>query len=250
MISFVLAVSLSAPFYDQHASGWFWYEDPPMAQEEPKTSNAQEAEKPEVSSKYVLAKKSLEAFKKDLEDKKTLAIVNPTLDNVRDYMIQQKQMVYRSSKFQEAWQKVVLTTPELNYEREYPTAQYARHVQEDQDRQQRESKIKNLSQEFGLFYFFSSNCKYCQGFSPIVKAFSAKYGWDIMAISLDGGTSEYFEQVQRDNGMASALQIKAIPALVAFNAATGEMIPISYAMTSLDQLEQNIMTLVGSTRKD
>ena len=69
-----------------------------------------------------------------------------------------------------------------------------------------------------------------------------------MAISLDGSPSEVFDDSRPDNGIAHALAIKSVPALIAYNGETNDVIPISYAMTSLDQLENNIMALVGDAQ--
>jgi len=242
--SSIAAPIQARPFYSEHAQGWFWYHDPAPL---PSPSKELDDKSNIAIPKYAQATQALEAYKKDLSDKKNLALMNPTYENVSAYMQAQKEMIAKAEHFSNLWQKVVLTTPELNYERVYPTAQYARHAQEDMEHQQREARIKALSQTHGLFYFFKQSCQYCQTFAPIVRAFSEKYGWSVMAISLDGGSSTHFETVVPDNGIAAFLNIQAVPALVAFNAVTQEMIPISYALVSLDQLEQNLMTLIGGS---
>jgi conjugal transfer pilus assembly protein TraF len=78
--------------------------------------------------------------------------------------------------------------------------------------------------------------------------FAEKYNWNVLAISLDGSLSEVFSDSRPDNGIAQALAIKAVPALIAYNGETNDVIPISYAMTSLDQLENNVMALVGDVQ--
>ncbi|MDP5012729.1 MAG: conjugal transfer protein TraF, partial [Alphaproteobacteria bacterium] len=81
-----------------------------------------------------------------------------------------------------------------------------------------------------------------------VKMFAEKYSWNVLAISLDGSPSDVFSDSRPDNGIAQALDIKSVPALIAYNGETNDVIPISYAMTSLDQLESNVMALVGGTQ--
>lgn len=233
-------------FYHKHAEGWFWYQDPPLLEkdDQPEVKKSHETRKrPETPAEK--AKRVLEAFKKQLEDAKTIALVEPTSKNVETYMRLQKEMVERSEHFSKTWQSVVLQNAELNPEVTNPTAQYARHVYNDQQQKTKEKTIAGLAKTHGLIYFFKADCPYCTGFAPIVKMFSEKYNWNVMAISVDGSTSELFPEARSDNGITAALHIQSLPALIAYNAETNEVIPISYAMTSMDHLENNIMALVG-----
>jgi conjugal transfer pilus assembly protein TraF len=247
----ICSSSTYASFYGEHAKGWFWYA--PYASPYAKASGDKHEDKPvprpvprslgEGGSLGVGgATQALETYKKDLENKKNLALMYPTVANVTNYMQVQKEMMAKAEHFSSIWQKVVLTNPELNYERVYPTAQYARHAQDDLQRQQMETRIRAMARTHGLFYFSKRDCGHCQAFAPIVQAFAKKYGWDVMPISLDEEAN-----LQADTRVfASSLGIKAVPALVAFNTTTQAVIPIAYAAVSLDQLEENLMTLTGT----
>ncbi len=244
VISYWLTTSVQAiPFYDRHAEGWFWYQSEAWNQEPEIRKEKNSVEK--AKSLEERASETLAAYKKTLEQKLHLALINPTPQNVGQYMQLQKQMMERSERFSKTWQQIVLTQPELNHEVKFPTAQYARHVYEDQIRQKKEQTIRQLSKNFGLFYFFSGHCPYCHEFAPIVKMFAEKYHWEVMAISLDGENLDLFEKSQRDNGIAVALGIQSVPVLIAYNATTQELVPLSYALISLDQLEDNVMALRG-----
>lgn len=240
---------LGADFYKRHAEGWFWYKDPPVLEEpeEPK-ERKYEAIPTIPDTPIARAQREMTNFKKKLDDLKVLALVDPTPHNVETYMRVQKEMVDRSEKFSKTWQQVVLSSADLNPEVKNPTAQYARHVQNDIDKANKEKTIGLLSKTYGLIYFFKDNCPYCTGFAPIVQLFAEKYNWNVMAISLDGSASDVFSDARPDNGIAQALDIKSVPALIAYNGETNDVIPISYAMTSLDQLENNVMALVGDAQ--
>jgi conjugal transfer pilus assembly protein TraF len=239
------AAPLSSDFYKHHAEGWFWYHDPPLMEEkeEGPQSPLLKTEKPKSVEEQ--ASETLALYKKQLEQKLHLALVSPTSQNVQNYMQFQKDMMERSERFSKIWQQVVLTHPDLNHETKFPTAQYARHIYDDQIRHKKEQTIQLLAKTFGLFYFFSGSCAYCREFAPIVKLFADKYQWQVIAISLDGSTLELFENTQTDNGIASALDIQTVPTLMAYNASTQEVIPLAYAPVSLDQLEDNVMALIG-----
>ena len=222
-------------FYNRHSEGWFWYRESGIERQE---SGKQTAEGKKASE-------LLQQYRQKLEHSLHQALMNPTEQNVKTYMINQKDMMERAEAFSRVWQKMVITNPNLNRDVAYPTSQYVRPVYEAELRHKKETTMAGLSATFGLFYFFKEGCSYCTAFAPIVKRFSEKYGWDVMAISVDGSSSEIFPKAQEDQGMVAALGIESLPALVAYNAQTQEIVPLSYAAISLDQLEDNVMTLVG-----
>ena len=241
------AASQEQDFFKKHAEGWFWYQDEPLKQEEESQQN-KDAGSPQSSPKKLTAEESatkqVEAYKREIEGKRNLALAAPTYENVAAYMRIQQEMAQKARYFGQTWQQVVLNEPDLNFERKYPTAQYASHIQDDEQQKRKMDTIRKLAQEYGLFYFFKSGCPACEGFSPIVKLFAEKYAWEVMAISIDGSPNSFFPNTQVNNGMAEELGIKAVPALIAYHTATGNLIPISYAMTSLDRLEDNINVLM------
>ena len=241
------APGFSADFYNKHAEGWFWYQDPPILEEEAPAADEKNEKKTPLAPLTVAqqAHREMDSFKKKLDDLKVIALVNPTPINVETYMHVQKKMIERSDRFSKVWQQVVLSTPELNPEVNNPTAQYARHIKHDEMTVKKTETIQRLAKTYGLIYFFRGNCPYCTGFAPIVKMFAEKYKWNVLAVSLDGSPSEVFSDARPDNGIAKALAIQSVPALIAYNAETNDIIPISYAMTSLDQLENNVMALTG-----
>ncbi len=247
IVGVLMTPARCADFYTKHAEGWFWYQNPPIIDEDTKPKK-QEATPTAPESPSQKAQRHMAAFKKKLDDAKVMALIDPTPHNVETYMRVQKEMVDRSEHFSKTWQQMVLTHSDLNPEVKNPTAQYARHVQNDMATAEKTETITRLSKTYGLIYFFKSNCPYCTNFAPIVQMFADKYNWSVLAISLDGSASEVFKESRPDNGIAQALDIKSVPALIAYNGETNDIIPISYAMTSLDQLENNVMALVGDAQ--
>ena len=237
-------------FYQKHAEGWFWYQDPPVIGDED-DEKVKKADMPKTEHAQTLvtatekAHQQMNHFKKRLEDLKVIAMINPTPANVEAYMRRQHAMITRAETFSKTWQQVVLTHPDLNPEVHNPTAQFAKPIVYDGQENRKKQMIADLSKTHGLIYFFKGNCPYCTGFAPIVQLFAKKYNWQVMAVSMDGSSSDVFPEARPDNGIGATLNLKSVPALMAFNAETQDVIPISYAMTSLDQLEQNVMTLVG-----
>jgi conjugal transfer pilus assembly protein TraF len=223
-------------FWDRKAEGWHWYEVFSRdAQREPPP--AQEAKIPPTPTQ------TLATFKAEVTRRLHRALVEPSFQNVKAYQMIQKILVDRSETFAKRWLEVLYQTPELDETVRYPISQAARHIYLDRRVQETTQVMKTLSKRYGLLFFFKGDCPYCHQFAPLVKQFSNTYGWSVLAVSLDGSSLKEFPGSQRDNGAASKLNIEQVPALVAVNPQTGHLVPVSYGMQSVDQLEERFRLL-------
>lgn len=237
LLVFVLSsMNVHADYLDRKAEGWHFYEE--LNQQPSQTKD----KKPSTENQDPV--QQLTAFKEDVERLKATAVMNPTTENVQAYMLIQKQLMDRSSQFAQKWMEVVYTTPNLDYTVKHPTSQAARHVYLDQQKVKMNVQVKALSKSHGLFFFFSNSCAYCKNFAPIVKAFADKYGWEVMAISIDGSTLPEFPNAVMDNGTAKALGVEFVPTLLAVNPTREEIIPLSNGMSSQDQILDRIRVLI------
>jgi len=235
---------LQADFIDRKAEGWHFYEElltPKVPEPESEQSSAPET--PQTPTQQ------LAALKKELEDVKAAAVMNPTFQNVKAYMQMQKHVMDKSSAFAQRWLEVLYQTPHLDYSIKHPTAQAARHVYLDEQKKQILNEVHKLSQTHGLFFFFSQSCSYCKHFAPIVKQFSERFGWEVMAISMDGSTLPEFPDAVPDNGTAKALGVEFVPTLLAVNPLNEEVIPLSHGMSSQDQILDRIRVLIIERNK-
>lgn len=237
-----------ATFFERHAEGWHWYE--PLRGGAVKDSLRESKVKTEDKSKLDTFKPQndplvqLEVFKKEIERLKAIAVLNPTTQNVMAYMVIQKELMERSTRFAQKWMEVVYQTPSLDYSLHHPTSQIGRHMYLDKQRENMDKKIRSLSQTHGLFFFYSGKCSYCKQFAPIVKAFADKYAWEVLAISLDGEILSEFPDSKRDNGSAEALGVKVVPSLLAVEPKSGKVIPLSHGIATHDQIEDRIRVLL------
>ena len=230
-----LNTASASPFFEKHAEGWHWYQDPPIENEV-----EEKKAKPDQTSLAPTPTEKIETQRKALEQKLHAAIVEPTRENLVAYILAQKALMDQSQRFSESWQRVVMTTPALDETLVHPVDQNARHVYYGEKQKELDSRIKALAQEYGLFFFFKGNCPYCHQFAPIVKHFAKKHGWSVMGISMDGGALAEFPHARRDNGMAARLQVAHVPALIAFHSGSGQMIPLAYGMVSESEIEERI----------
>lgn len=239
-ISIAFSSPVNAHFFERKAEGWHWYESDVTdhrseVRKEPKKASEQ---------KTLTASEILQRFKKEIEQRLHLALVYPTYDNVKAYQEIQKAMMDRSELFSQRWMEVVYTTPHLDETIKHPISQAARHVYLDERQRNKETTIKALSQKYGLFFFFKSSCPYCHRFAPIVKQFAQNYGWQVLPISMDGSQLPEFPNVQNDNGAAAKLDVTHLPTLLAVEPKSGKVIPLSFGMSSQDQIEDRIRVLV------
>lgn len=235
-----------AAYWTDAWRGWHFYEGPPLEpeleQEDPPTAPRAGASAPRRPAELI----DFERMQRALEDSRNIAIMRPTEDNVRRYMELEMQVVNRASYFADMAQRVAWATPELD-----PTLQgrpvnaQALEVFDQQQRAGRSTSVESLGRDHVLFFFYRSDCPYCHAFAPILKAFEARYGVQVVAIGLDGGLLPSFPQARQDNGIAIALQVSQVPAVFLAQPASGTITPIGFGVLSESQLLERI-TIVTS----
>lgn len=227
-------------FFNDHTRGWHWYETLPILEEN-------DSDKEPVSTPSLPQSKTpaeiVKAYREELENRLHAAWLSPTQANVQAYQEMQKDMMERSKNFSVSWIQNVFQNSQLDHTLISPVNQQGRHLKLDLEKQQRIQRIQSLSQSYGLFFFFSSDCPYCHQFAPIVKTFAKTYGWAVIAISIDGDSIAEFPNAEPDNGLATAWNITTLPSLYAVNPQTQESIPIAHGLTSMDEMENRIITL-------
>lgn len=235
-----------AGFFEGHAEGWHWYQHLPVLEAEKNNETFEKSESFELNPKKTSKNdpnELMKAYRGEIERRLNLALINPTPFNVQRYQAIQKDLMNRSERFSKTWQRTLLENPTLDPSVAFPTSQIARHVYLDEQRKEKEEKIKGLSQSYGLFFFYRGNCPYCHAFAPIVKRFAETYTWDVLAISLDGSNLSEFPDAKPDQGQAAQLGVEVVPSLFAVNPQTGHILPISHGMTTQDEIENHILVL-------
>jgi len=240
-IGLLASASHADSFFKDHARGWHWYESMPLPEEE-QVPEQVVAPAPKTPSEIV------KAYREELENRLHRAWIDPTHKNIKSYQEMQKDMMDRSKVFSHTWLQTVFQNPELDHTLVSPVNQQGRHLQLDLEKDRTRKTIQALSKENGLFFFFAGDCPHCHTFAPIVKRFSELYGWNVIAISVDGGSLPEFPDAQSDNGLFVAWEVKVLPSLYAVNPATKTVIPVAYGVTAMDEMENRIMTLVGDQR--
>lgn len=213
---------------------WFYCEKPKSESSRPPASQA------------LSAKSQLATITAELEELKAAAILNPSADNVTAYVRFQRAQLDRSSMFADVWQRALWQDPGLDYTLQRPVSTLGKRAWLDQRKADRDIILSQLSQRYGVFYFYSSSCGACDIFSPILRAVSDKYGMSVLAVSMDGGPSAVFPNYMVDSGQYERLGLgtqRQVPALVLFDSVTRQPMPIGYGILSQDEIVDRIFQL-------
>tara|TARA_R110000744_G_scaffold91550_1_gene177550 strand:- start:74100 stop:74921 length:822 start_codon:yes stop_codon:yes gene_type:complete len=221
----------------QNLGHWF-YCHPPQdeAERDPEASDTAQ-----MTREAVL--ESAEAFRQRLEEQRLLAVWAPTQENVMTYQQMQWEATVRAATFSDQWRRNTWGNSQLDYTVQRPVAQYARHEWLDQRGAEMTEALAHMSDEYGLFYFYRSDCPFCQRFSPVLRAFADHYGAEVRAISVDGGPMPDFPGARTDAGQFQQLlagQPAVVPAVLLLNTQTNEAEWITFGLISGQDLADRI----------
>ena len=208
---------------------------------------ARERAKQQQPAPSVPAVERMAAITRQLDELKALAVLEPTQENIVNYIRFQREQLDRASTFADVWGRAIWQTPELDYTLERPVGALAKKQWQDARSAERDSVMARLSQRYGLFYFFSSTCGPCKVMSPIVKGVADRWRITVRAISTDGGPSRHFPDYRVETNQRGKLGLegKATPALVLWDSVTKRPIPIGYGVLSADELQDRIYLLTS-----
>jgi conjugal transfer pilus assembly protein TraF len=239
-----LGLNLEAGWLEKKAEGWAWYEDTQKIPEE--DGEAIEQEQPFISASEILADE-----RKNLENLLAEAMLKPTLENTKKYMEAQRKWIQQATGFANSWQKVIIANPQLDpTATTFSTSQYGRQLQQMIEQEEKEIMIKEVSKEYGLFFFYEGNSKISKAFALVVNAFVKKYGWSVLGISTDGILLEEITNSTLDNGMTNEIGITIFPALFAVNPRHKEAIPLAFGLRTMDQIEDNIFAQFNNNMEE
>ena len=213
---------------------WFYCDRPkPPEQDEPAPAAS--------------ATSQLDAITATLRELKARAILEPTPANVTAYIRFQRAQLDRASLFSDVWQRAIWQDPELDYTLQRPVSTLGKRQWQDSRSAERNAAMTQLSERYGLFYFFAQSCGACEVMSPIVQSVASTWHIAVRAISTDGGPSRHFPNytVETNQRSRMGLEPKVTPAVVLWDAQTGRPIPIGYGVMSADELQDRIYLLTS-----
>jgi conjugal transfer pilus assembly protein TraF len=255
LLSALLCLSLVLPlrpeaagFYFRAEEGWFWYEraaepavapEPAPAPEPPPAPLAEAAPAAEPEGPRPL---SAQWLRERLGAYRDAAIDDPSPENVALYLYLQRVALDKSSRFAAATQRAVQLDPMLDEITQRPTATFAANLVNRESGTQRAAVLAELATRAGVLFFFRADCPYCEAQAPLLKLLAARYGFDILPVSLDGMPlpGGEFPTYRTDAGQAAALAVVSTPALFLARPPAG-LVPLAQGLLSLAQLEERLI---------
>jgi conjugal transfer pilus assembly protein TraF len=243
-------------FYTRDAEGWFWYREPPLpepvpvvpapsveppqAPVEPKLSEPSE---PVAEVSPGPAPLSAHWFRENLDTYRDRAIDDPSPENVAVYLHLQRIAMDKSSRFARVSERVVQGDPLLDEITRRPTANFGANLADKQASVAGDALLERLAGETALWFFFRSDCPYCDAQAPLLEALAQRYGFAVLAVSLDGAglADGTFPAFDIDRGQAEALGVISTPAMFLARPEQGAVAPIAQGLLSLAQLRDRVV---------
>jgi len=247
LINTAFASNNSQSFYcKSRRLGWHFYcEEPKIKKQKTTKEKEKEETKPQEQK---TPQQELKEIQEELEKRKALAILYPTENNIKNYIIYQREQLDRSSIFAQQWQRTVWNNPDIDYSLVRPTNTIGNRAWIDKNIAKEKAVLKELElhKRYGIFFIYKSTCPYCHSYAPILKAFTEEYNLTIIPITLDGIKLEDFPESLIENGQLKTLGIEnvTVPATLLYDNQEKQIIPIGYGTITQDELTSRILKLL------
>lgn len=188
--------------------------------------------------------KAFDIMAKDLEDTRKIAIMEPTSENLKEYISKQLEAQNRAAMFTDVWKRVQWSNPELDYSTRFGTSSIARQETDALKQQAKESNLKELaSKGWGAFFFYRSDCSFCHRMTPSINMLEKK-GLPVLPISVDGKfIPELTAKSEIDKGQSALFKVQQVPTVVLVNTKTKEVIPVASGAATYSDIEHRIYTI-------
>lgn len=174
------------------------------------------------------------------------AIDDPTPENVAAFFYLQRVVLDKSSTFAKVAARVVQGNPDLDEITQRPTATFGANLANKTAGDARDAVLGRIARLAVVWFFFRSDCPYCEAQAPLLDLMSQRYGFSVLPISLDGQPlpSGVFPNFRADGGQGRALGVRATPTmfLVRPDPDGPQVAPVAQGLLSLAQLQERFVT--------
>lgn len=265
----------SNSFLEDSKRGWFWYEEPEVAeglQEKaalpPQEISAETEDDSKERERRVarLSENTVDEYVEGLPKTafgelkasdlrpllpKTLefAVDNPSPANVLRYFTLQRMTMNKSERFATESRRLVKLNPELDEMAGAVKPQKLREADERSESRALHEKLRILSEKVILVYVYQGTCPYCKMGVAEVNALAAS-GFKVMGISLDGVLLNELKADANihEPGAAAFYGISSVPVLIAVDAQgsgeSGHTVIMSGGLLNLSELKYRLVNAV------
>jgi len=222
-------------YFNQNPMGWHWnnaLENTSVKKE--REASEESAKNDPTDPNNPIAK--MNRIHNMLRYAKDQAVLNPTVENIKDYLMIQNMIMQQSTVFSENWKKTMLLYPEFDYGISHPTDSAISQIAESDLHNKKIATVKMMSKHYGLLFFYNGRNPLSAQMTKTVESFSNFYGFSTLAVSVDHQMIPSSLKQKSDNGQAEALEVKALPALVLVNPQSGTHFVLRYGYASVNEL--------------
>lgn len=191
--------------------------------------------------------KSADELKAEHAKRLAIATFNPTEQNVLafqevNYFVQEK-----AALFTDVFRRVSWQNPQFDFSTRHPAANFAQVSLSAQKTQTRSANLPKITQEWGLMFFYRSDCRFCELQSPLIKKLQEDFGFEVLAVSLDNSANSFFPDAFPDNGVSKLLTngegLSRVPALFMVKRDQSASFLVSSGVLSVEDMVKRIETL-------
>ena len=238
----------STPFgycTDDITTGWNFYCDPDPEPEEPEAVPEQPTEAASAPPPAPLSyTEQIEAFRREFDETKYRAVLDPTPENLQSYMEAQLAMTRMATTFTDQWQRVLFRTPELDINTRFPMTSTGGAVYQDQLRVAREDAIVEAASTLGFMVIVQdqSICGVCGPQLDVIVRLQARTGIEALIISSDGSFHPQFPDAVVDTGQLRSLGLHDYPkpTIALVEPASGLVEPIGSGLLTEDMILERV----------
>jgi conjugal transfer pilus assembly protein TraF len=246
-----VAVTPGPEWNKRHAEGWFWRDlDPVMLDIEQREDPIKKATLvnpetlyPSMIDPLVDPLATLETLQKAVKMSKARAVLQPTKENLMNWIKVQNELLKKNTLFADNWQRLVWRNPEYDYNQVRPSNPVALKAYSQSYKLDRREALREISKAYGLYFVIAESCPYCHEMAPYLKRFAENYGFTVITVSTDGGSVPEFPNALYSPEFAERLGVKITPAIILAKPSEGVIEPVSYGFISLKELETRIYRL-------
>lgn len=199
---------------DDRTRGFNFYCDPNAVEEEvPEVAepDPQSATPPAPEQKTYT--EQIEEYRKQLDELKHRAILEPSEENVQAYMTAQQAMVRQAGLFTEVWQRSLFSNPSLDANVDRPLSSIGENLVQDRLDVEREVAFENATSERALMFVYegSGTCLVCETQGEVLRSLVDQYGVTVLAVTRDGVPVSTFPESLPDQGQIANMGLSDIP---------------------------------------
>lgn len=208
-------------YYDRKEEGWFWKErmlepDLEIVEPAPMTLEANTAEMPPAEIPAGPAPLSPAWMRESLPKYLDRALAEPTPENVRAYFLLQRYAMDNAERFALVAQRVVTSDPTLDENARRPISSYGAAIFDQVAQQAVIDLATKIAQTTGVWYFYRSDCPFCEAQNPVLMRLATRIGLTVLPIALDAAPMPdgLFPRFVPNRGHAEQLGVEQTPTLV------------------------------------